>query len=468
MTTVATFNTLHGTAEIHPLADVIGFQEVDTAEGRAKVRALDGYAVYFPKGPALSAIPIAWRTDVWELVDAGDTVIVDDDGDPIGRKNVTPYRGFAWVRLRHLATGVVHTFVNTHMVSGAWSAPRPDTEWRRAFWRRHLRVLVAFLTGLRGPVTVLGDFNRDEWVDLPAGFHHAATGGARAPYDQIHSTLPLSPAKRGRKYGSDHYSWTATIPTKETPMSTGIYLEDNKPARSQFRVGRRAKPTGLFVIHTAEGVMDTVGPDTGAEGVARFIRDRDTPGSYHRLVDSDSIVPLVRLSNEAYGDGTGSNPYAIHVSFACKTSDWAKMTPAKRAAFLRNGAKAVVEGMTWLKREHGITSVPLKRVTKAQSSAGAAGFIPHGDRDPGRRSDPGADFPWAEFFAAIRDLLDPGPKTIHITAFRTAKTRAEKRAAAKLILERGSAKAKVAARDWLEHDTARDKAAKALLALEVK
>lgn len=58
--------------------------------------------------------------------------------------------------------------------------------------------------------------------------------------------------------------------------------------------------------------------------------------------------------------------------------------------------------------------------------------------------------------------------TIHITAFRTAKTRAEKRAAAKQILESGSARAKVAARDWLEHDTARAAAAKALLALEVK
>lgn len=261
---------------------------------------------------------------------------------------------------------------------------------------------------------VFGDaWKKRVWVktltDLPGGYDAALARLKAAKAAGFTTLLLLRGADRARRQFPDYVDFVrgataAPLPPKEAAVSTGIYLEDNKPARSQFRTGRRAKPTGLFVIHTAEGVMDAVGADTGAEGVARFIRDRDTPGSYHRLVDSDSVVALIRLSNEAYGDGTGSNPYAIHVSFACKTSDWVKMTPAKRAAFLRNGAKAVVEGMTWLKREHGIT-VPLKRVTRAQSTAGAAGFIPHGDRDPGRRSDPGANFPWTQFFAEIKALL---------------------------------------------------------------
>lgn len=186
-----------------------------------------------------------------------------------------------------------------------------------------------------------------------------------------------------------------------------IYLEDHPPARRQFKP-RTRKPTGLIVVHTAESVMDTVGPDTGAENVARFIARRGDPGSYHTLVDADSRVRLVRYDQEAYGDGTGSNPIAVHISAACAAADWPRMTPTKREAFVVNLALAAADAADWLKDEHGIT-VPARYVTKAESDRGLPGFISHGDRDPARRSDPGDRFPWAMLLDEFTEAVDPGP-----------------------------------------------------------
>lgn len=189
-----------------------------------------------------------------------------------------------------------------------------------------------------------------------------------------------------------------------------IYLETHKPKRTQFRRPRRAKPSGVIVVHTAESVMGSVGPDTGAENVAAFIARRSDPGSYHTLVDSDSRVRLVRYDAEAYGDGTGSNPHAIHISFACRTTDWAKMSPKRRAAFVAQGVAAAVDAAKWLKSTHGVT-VPAVRVSRAASEARRPGFISHGERDPGRRSDPGSDFPWTEFLRGYADAMYPKPPT---------------------------------------------------------
>lgn len=187
------------------------------------------------------------------------------------------------------------------------------------------------------------------------------------------------------------------------------YLRRHQPRRSQFRSPRRQKPSGVTVLHTAENVMDSVGPDTGAEAVAKFILNRDSPGSYHDLVDSDSGLYLVRYSDEAFQDGTGSNPHALSISFALRTSDWRRLTPAKRTAFLRQGAQAFARQQAWLKANDYPTT-PLKRITRAQSAAGIAGIVTHADRDPGRRSDPGADFPWADFLDACDDALNGGTK----------------------------------------------------------
>jgi hypothetical protein len=182
------------------------------------------------------------------------------------------------------------------------------------------------------------------------------------------------------------------------------YLEQHPPKVRQFRTPRRAVPSGLIVVHTAESIMDTVGPDTGAENVAAFIANRSDYGSYHTLVDSDTRVRLVPFHAEAYGDGTGSNPFAIHISFALKTTDWTKLSAERKRAFIRNGALAAAEAAEWVRAEHKI-AVPARRVTRRESDARVPGFISHAERDPARRSDPGIEFPWAMFLAEFAKAM---------------------------------------------------------------
>ncbi|MGL5911823.1 MAG: N-acetylmuramoyl-L-alanine amidase, partial [Phycicoccus sp.] len=143
------------------------------------------------------------------------------------------------------------------------------------------------------------------------------------------------------------------------------------------------------MVHTAESVLDTLGPDTGAENVAAFIQRRTTPGSYHDLVDSDSALQLVPYEMGAYQDGTGSNSYAMSISFALRTTDWRTLTPERRRAFLRQAAAAFARQQAWL-RARGYPATPLRWLTRAESEAGQAGFITHARRDPARRTDPGA------------------------------------------------------------------------------
>lgn len=172
----------------------------------------------------------------------------------------------------------------------------------------------------------------------------------------------------------------------------GAYLIDHPPAVRQWYDERKRPLTGCTVLHTAEGVLDTVGPDTGAENTADFIRRRTTAGSYHDLVDSDTWVPLIPYRHGAFHDGTGSNNWALSISFACRTSDWRAMTGQKRDAFLRQGARAFAAQQAW-RKANGYPLTELRLITKAQSDAGLSGFTYHGLRDPGRRSDPGVAAP---------------------------------------------------------------------------
>lgn len=192
----------------------------------------------------------------------------------------------------------------------------------------------------------------------------------------------------------------------------GAYLIDHPPRIAQY--GKRSswtpgRPTGLTVVHTAESVLDVVGPDTGAEGVAEFIRTRNTYGSYHDLVDADSALQLIPYEYGAFQDGTGSNGMALSISFALAAVDWPRLTSERRHAFLVNGARAHARQQAWL-AANDYPRTPPRRITRAQSDAGVAGFISHAERDPARRTDPGAQFPWVEFLtlctAAVAGHLD--------------------------------------------------------------
>jgi hypothetical protein len=237
---------------------------------------------------------------------------------------------------------------------------------------------------------------------------------------------------------------------------TTAYLIEHPPAQRQFRE-RGRKPTGLIVIHTAESIPDWVDADAGAEGVARFIQGRSDFGSYHLLVDSDSIILLVPLDLQAYGDGTGSNPFAVHVSAATQADKWPKAPEEWRRETVKNMAEAAARAARWLDLEHNVT-VPMRRVTKAQSDQGQAGFISHAERDPARRSDPGKDFPWDLFLREFGAAMSPAVPTPNITDALNA-TGDERKAALRRIVRRGDEKAQAAATLWLRGLEQRDKGA---------
>ena len=186
------------------------------------------------------------------------------------------------------------------------------------------------------------------------------------------------------------------------------YLNDHPPKQRQFRPRRQA-PSGVVVIHTAESSPDWSPPDTGAESVARFIQNRSDYGSYHILCDSDSRIRLVEFDCEAYGDGTGSNPHAVHVSAATRADAWAKASPEWRLATVRQMAEGAAVYAKWLKEHHGI-ALPARRITRAESDRKVPGFLSHAERDPGRRSDPGKDFPWDAFLSAYAAAMKPTTK----------------------------------------------------------
>jgi hypothetical protein len=186
------------------------------------------------------------------------------------------------------------------------------------------------------------------------------------------------------------------------------WLDDHPPATPQFRCPRREDPSGTVVVHTAENAPDFVAFDGGAEAVASWITRRTTPGSYHHLADSDSVIQLVRYECEAFHDGTGSNRWSYGVSAATRADVWPLAPQAWRDGCVRNMATAAASYARWLRVRSGII-IPARRISRADSEARRPGFTSHAERDPGRRSDPGAGFPWAQFFAEFARQTGAAP-----------------------------------------------------------
>lgn len=170
-----------------------------------------------------------------------------------------------------------------------------------------------------------------------------------------------------------------------------IYLENNPPARSQYRLGRRADLRPVIVAHTAES-----GPTSTARGVARFIQGRSDPGSYHLIGDTRDIIQLVDFGNEAFGDATGSNKWAIHISLAMDASEWKASNNAPRKAnLLDTFAQMAATVAHHLEAQKAIKSALDILWPKWPVDRDAPiGVTSHALRDPTRRTDPGAHFPW--------------------------------------------------------------------------
>lgn len=192
---------------------------------------------------------------------------------------------------------------------------------------------------------------------------------------------------------------TAIYERKAERMSN-FYLIDNPPRAKQFREHRKGNPSGAIVIHTAENK-----PGVGAAArVAKFISFRSTPGSYHVIVDQTSIIDLMPFSYQAFGEGTGGNRWAIHVSVACRAQDWQAFNSAQTNAYLQNLALACRRAYLYMYENHGI-QIPAETITPQEYRTQNPGFIGHGAVDPARRHDPGADFAWSTFLNKYRNAI---------------------------------------------------------------
>lgn len=225
----------------------------------------------------------------------------------------------------------------------------------------------------------------------------------------------------------------------------GYYLLDNpSPGYPQYANPRRAgqKPTGTIIVHTAENAMDLSGPDDSAENCANFIRFRNDYGSYHRLVDYDSIIKMVPFSYEAWQDSE-TNGWGIGISAAVQAARWLDIPAARRDKIYRNLAKAGAEAVRYMKSEHGIT-VPIKRITGAQARAKKPGFAAHGDSGISR-SDPGQSFDWNLFFKYVNEEL--GNKTAAKVSSAKQKVTKPKAKKEKILwrMDRGDNLAKIVA-----------------------
>jgi hypothetical protein len=182
------------------------------------------------------------------------------------------------------------------------------------------------------------------------------------------------------------------------------YLLGYNPGTQQWGYPRRggAQLSGTIIVHTAECAADNVGEDTSAEGCARIIANRADYGSYHRLVDSDSIIDMLPWEYEAWQDSETNN-WAVGISAALRTSDWAVMPADRRDRVYRNLAACAADFVRYMAGK-GI-QVPLRRISGAEARARVPGFCAHGDSGIAR-SDPGANFDWALFFAYTQAALD--------------------------------------------------------------
>lgn len=170
------------------------------------------------------------------------------------------------------------------------------------------------------------------------------------------------------------------------------YLIANPAVRDQFSARLIAEYGGVG-IHTAEGAMDDVGPDTGAENVASFISTRTGAGSYSCIGDSDSTVVMIPDNLAAYhvaaADKWGTNLRhgTWSYSFATRADQWGR-NPTWDARAIRLGGRQVGDYLLRLQLRDGVDpSRSLRWLDHDQTLARQPGLWLHGVAQPGDRSD---------------------------------------------------------------------------------
>lgn len=162
-------------------------------------------------------------------------------------------------------------------------------------------------------------------------------------------------------------------------------IDKRQPASSQGMTPRRMQWTGAIGVHTCENTPDLILPDGGAEGVTNFIFTRRDAGSYHVIVDSDSVKWLFPpetwetwsvAARDEYG--RRHNSYTASMSYAYRASWWGR-NPDYEARMIDNGGKVCAEML--LMWSDGNVDQALKACvwrTPREIADGRPGFFEHG------------------------------------------------------------------------------------------
>lgn len=183
-------------------------------------------------------------------------------------------------------------------------------------------------------------------------------------------------------------------------MST--YFERNRQRLQQWRAQRRERTAPQVTLHTYEAPAGR----TAAAG-AKFLTERTNHGSYHWLSDAHgNSIHLAPWSSVTY-HSIPNNEWSVGLSMMAEAAAWGRISATQRRHLINGLALGAHKFSRWCVSQ-GIGAVPARRINRAQAMRREGGFVTHGDMDPGRRTDPGAGFPWDEFFTEYRRLEGGG------------------------------------------------------------
>jgi N-acetyl-anhydromuramyl-L-alanine amidase AmpD len=181
---------------------------------------------------------------------------------------------------------------------------------------------------------------------------------------------------------------------KVTPKN----LQDGLPfvKAKGFRQGKPGRKVKYLVIHTMDSGSES---PKMAENLASYTARRTDCVSHHEQVDNNSVVCSVRPNDIAWTTGSINSD-----SYSWELAGWSHQTKAQWAddystAMLALAAKRVAAACVAF-------AIPPVRLTVAELKAGKKkGIIGHIDHtlayNPGGHTDPGANFPWKKFIAAV-------------------------------------------------------------------
>ncbi len=203
-------------------------------------------------------------------------------------------------------------------------------------------------------------------------------------------------------------------------------IEHPNPVYPQMRCPRREVLTGAVGVHTSEGALDAIAPDSGAENVAGYLTIRTDPGSYGSICDSDTTVRYAPYECETFSIAVnGLNRRTFNIAFACRTTDWGGpgknaadkirdgLTAWDHAALKRGAVEIAAFAEHWGARTGRDPMLVARKIGRGEVLGGVPGIFGHGDVQPGDRTDPFGGNPlepvlWAQLVHyTIQELQPP-------------------------------------------------------------